>query len=212
MRVRSHAIAAPGATLAPSGCGVSGTVTRTSAIVAPRVAVTITSPAPAAAITDSSLTVTETVAPSDAKVNVAGSLATVSAGWRFPGRASAESRTTTIEVIGQALDRPPTAAALVLTNSMHVSAGSASGLSGTSATPVSIPTNSTSCARELSAEPNTSRVILRNVQAAYERKGGGRNMVWSPVTKERYAMTCAAGAVIVICHGASRAYVHFERK
>lgn len=211
MRARSHAVAALGAALALSGCGASATATRTSTIVAPRVAVAITSPSPAATITGSSLTIAGTVAPSDAKVDVAGSPATVSAGGRFSARASVESGTTTIEVIGRAPDRSPTAAAIVITHSMQVSAGSASGLSGASASSGGIPTDSTSCGGELSAGPDTSCTFARNVQAAYEGKGGGTYMVWSPVTKQRYAMTCTAGAVIVTCRGAS-AYVYFEQK
>ncbi len=36
-------------------------------------------------------------------------------------------------------------------------------------------------------------------------------MVYNPVTKQKYAMTCTVGTVIVTCQGSSNAYVYFLR-
>ncbi|MGO9790996.1 MAG: hypothetical protein ACLP8S_16325 [Solirubrobacteraceae bacterium] len=210
-----------GAVALLSGCGASGTVTSTSTSVAPRVEVTITSPTVSTPVSGSSVTVAGMVAPSDAKVDIAGSPATVSADGRFSARASVEDGTTTIEVIGRALERSPTAAAIVITHSGEKSGGSssASGAAGASSSgggasggsTVGIPTDSTSCGGGLGVGAATSCAFAQNVQAAYTGRGAGTYMVYNPVTKQKYAMTCTVGTVIVTCQGSSNAYVYFLR-
>ncbi len=210
MRAGSYAIivSALCAGLVLAGCGASGTVTRTSTILAQPVALRITSPSPATPVSGSSVTVAGTVAPSDAKVDVAGSPAAVSADGQFSASASVESGTTTIDVIGRAPDRSPAEAALVISGSRQAGG---SGASGASATAGGIPTGGTSCGGGLSVGPGTSCAFARNVQAAYMGKGPGTYVVYSPATRQRYAMTCTDSTAIVTCQGATSAFVYFLR-
>lgn len=210
MRDRLQGVTTFVAVVLLSGCGASGTVTSTSTITAPRVALTITSPTASTPVNGSSLTVAGTVTPSDAKVDVAGSPATVSADGRFSARASVEDATTTIEVIGRAPLHSPTAAAIVITHARQASGGSSSAGGSSGGNAGGIPTDSTSCGGGLGVGAATSCAFARNVQAAYMGRGAGTYMVYNPVTGQKNAMTCTAGTVIVTCQGAAGAYVYFQ--
>jgi hypothetical protein len=216
MRVRVIVLCALGAAALLSGCGSSSTVTRTSTILAPRVVVKITSPANGASVGGENVTVTGTVDPAGASVNVNGDQAAVS-GRTFAQRVSVPATgQSTIEAIATAPERSPGAAAILVSSAAGGgaaggSAGGGSAGGGASATSGGVPTDSASCGGGLSVGPSTSCAFARNVQAVYMGHGPGTYMVLSPVTKQRYAMTCTAATVFVTCQGASSADVYFLR-
>ncbi len=156
------------------------------------------------------MTVAGTVAPSDATVDVGGSPATVSSDGRFAASASVESGTTTIEVIARAPERSPAAAAVFITGAGG-SDGSSGGSSGSGGSAGGIPTDTTSCGGGLAVGPSTSCAFARNVHAEYMGKGAGTYMIFSPVMKRKYTMTCTATTVVVTCQAATGAYVYFVR-
>ena len=173
-----------------------------------RVALTITSPRASTRVSGSRVTVAGTVVPSDATVDVASWRATVSSGGRFSVRAKVGEGTTTIDVIARAPARSPSESAIVITHSGKAAGGSSSADGNFAG---GIPVTSTSCGGGLSVSVNTSCAFARNVQAAYEGKGADTYMIYNPLTKQRYSMTCKTGAVLVICRGAQSAYLYFER-
>ncbi|MGO9972271.1 MAG: hypothetical protein ACLP01_05575 [Solirubrobacteraceae bacterium] len=211
MRVRAIGLCALVAAALLSGCGSSSTVTRTSTSLAPRVVVRITSPANGASVDGGNVTVTGTVDPAGASVNVNGDQASVSGGT-FVRRVSVPATgQSTIEAIATAPERSPGAAAILVSSAAN--GGSAGGPAGGGASGTSggAPTDSSSCGGGLSVGPSTSCAFARKVQAAYMGQGAGTYQVYSPVTKQQYAMTCMASNVIVTCQGASSAYVYFLR-
>ncbi|MGO9793938.1 MAG: hypothetical protein ACLP8S_31800 [Solirubrobacteraceae bacterium] len=212
MRVRVIGLCALGVAALLSGCGGSGAVTRTSTILAPRVVVKITSPANGASVGSENVTVTGTVDPAGASVNVNGDEAAVN-GRTFVRRVSVPATgQSTIEAIATAPERSPGAAAILVSSAANGgSAGGGSAGGGASAPSGGVPTDSTSCGGGLSVGPSTGCAFARNVQAAYMGHGAGTYPVYSPVTKRLYAMTCTAATVLVTCQGANSAYVYFVR-
>jgi hypothetical protein len=212
MRVRVIGLCALGVAALLSGCGSSSTLTRTSTILAPRVVVKITSPANGASVGGENVTVTGTVDPAGASVNVNGDQAAVS-GRAFVRRVSVPATgQSTIEAIATAPERSPGAAAILVSSAANggTAGGGATGGGGSSPSG-GVPTDSTSCGGGLSVGASTSCAFARNIQAAYMGQGAGTYQVYSPVTKQRYAVTCTAATVVVTCQGANSAYVYFVR-
>jgi hypothetical protein len=76
--------------------------------------------------------------------------------------------------------------------------------------PYDVPaaTRTTACGGGLYAGPATSCAFAVNVRAAYGAHGPGTVMVYSPVTRRTYAMSCS-GVSPVTCTGGDNASVSF---
>ncbi|HEX8121748.1 MAG TPA: hypothetical protein VF549_10845 [Solirubrobacteraceae bacterium] len=83
-----------------------------------------------------------------------------------------------------------------------------------SSTPPPPPTaagGSTACGGGLTVGPNTSCPFARNVRDAYNESGGDSVVsVYSPVTGQRYTMTCSPAGALTACRGGNNASVFFD--
>jgi hypothetical protein len=66
----------------------------------------------------------------------------------------------------------------------------------------------TACGNGLAAGPNTTCAFAANVRAAYNDRGPGTVIAYSPVTHKTYAMSCVSRAPVV-CTGGHNASVYF---
>jgi hypothetical protein len=67
------------------------------------------------------------------------------------------------------------------------------------------------CGQRITATPNTSCEFARNIAATFAERGtsDGWIVVWSPVTKRSYRMTCWSDSTTVSCGGGHDAFAAF---
>lgn len=81
-----------------------------------------------------------------------------------------------------------------------------------SASPVGLPSNTTSCGGHLWVGPNTTCQFAKTVEQVYDQSGGPTNIAaFSPITDQSYTMRCSDEGQHIMCTGAgSNAVVYFS--
>lgn len=202
------------------GCGSTTTTSTTAVTAAGAVVLTVTSPTSGSVIGADNVTVTGTVTPLNAVVQVGGVAAAVGNGV-FTGPAPLHSGKTTIPIVGSAPGETPASTSVVVYR--QSTAAAAPTPAKPAAKPASSSSNATpgvahaapgsgsgetSCGGGLQVGPNTSCAFAQNVQQSYDSSGAGEVSVYSPVTNQSYEMNCVPGDPVV-CTGGNNAAVYF---
>jgi hypothetical protein len=201
------------------GCGSTSTTTTTSVTATGAVTLKVTSPTSGSVIGANSVTVTGTVTPLNAVVQIAGATVAVGNGV-FTGAATLHPGKTTIPIVGSAPGQTPASTSIVIYRqsatapATQAKPAASTPSSGSNATPgvAYAPAGSgsgqTSCGGGLSVGPDTTCAFAKNVQQTYDTDGAGDVTVYSPVTNRTYQMNCVAGDPVV-CTGGNNASVYF---
>jgi hypothetical protein len=202
-----------------AACGSTTTTTTTAVTATGAVTLTVTSPTSGSVIGADSVTVTGTVTPINAVVQIAGTAAAIGNGV-FTGAATLHSGKTTIPIVGSAPGETPASTSIVVYSETPAAAAAQPKPAAKPATATSSATpgvayespgsgaGETSCGNGLQVGPDTTCAFAQNVEQSYDNSGAGEQTVYSPVTHQTYEMNCVPGNPVV-CTGGNNASVYF---
>jgi hypothetical protein len=218
--------------LLAAGCGATAPApaSRPAAMAPAPVRVSLLTPGAGTRTTADHVTVRGTVSPANAVVLIQGRPATVGDGV-FVGAAAVHHGRTRIDVIASARDATPASVAVAVTRprprprhaatapvplNVTVMNGGGTTVCGDGVAVASGTTcglaagyGSSDCGAGVTVGPATTCAFAVNVRSAYDRRGPGTILAYSPVTRRTYAMTCTGGTPAV-CTGGDHASVYLR--